>query len=125
MAMEESNLYIWCLVETRDTALGHKTRFPARSTPFKELVPEMELAGLFENEYFHEALSPLRIEEVGEDFVTIRFRDERFTLRKGERHATSLYRSSNTYLSEYVGVEAELSLTRPPVPNSGTHVNIF
>lgn len=109
MAMEESTLYIWCLVETRDTALGHKTRFPARSTPFKELVPEMELAGLFENEYFHEALSPLRIEEVGEDHVTICFRGERFTLHRGERHATSLYRSSSTYLSEYIGIEAELS----------------
>ena len=99
--MEESILYLWCLTDTRDLSLNNKTRFPARSTPFRELSSGMELAGLFENEYLHEA--------VGEDYVTISFRGERFTLHKGERHTTASYRSANTYLTEYIGVEAELS----------------
>lgn len=107
--MEESILYLWCLTDTRDLSLNNKTRFPARSTPFRELSSGMELAGLFENEYLHEALSSLKLEEVGEDYVTINFRGERFTLHKGERHTTASYRSANTYLTEYIGVEAELS----------------
>ena len=86
--MEESILYLWCLTDTRDLSLNNKTRFPARSTPFRELSSGMELAGLFENEYLHEAL---------------------ITLHKGERHTTASYRSANTYLTEYIGVEAELS----------------
>ena len=94
--MEESILYLWCLTDTRDLSLNNKTR-------------GMELAGLFENEYLHEALSSLKLEEVGEDYVTISFRGERFTLHKGERHTTASYRSANTYLTEYIGVEAELS----------------
>ena len=81
--MEESILYLWCLTDTRDLSLNNKTRFPARSTPFRELSSGMELAGLFENEYLHEALSSLKLEEVGEDYVTISFRGERFTLHKG------------------------------------------
>lgn len=107
--MEESILYLWCLTDTRDLSLNNKTRFPARSTPFRELSSGMELAGLFENEYLHEALSSLKLEEVGEDYVTISFRGERFILHKGERHTTASYRSANTYLTEYIGVEAELS----------------
>ena len=75
--MEESILYLWCLTDTRDLSLNNKTRFPARSTPFRELSSGMELAGLFENEYLHEALSSLKLEEVGEDYVTISFRGER------------------------------------------------
>ena len=46
--MEESILYLWCLTDTRDLSLNNKTRFPARSTPFRELSSGMELAGLFE-----------------------------------------------------------------------------
>ena len=108
MAMEESTLYLWCLNETRDTVLGHKTRFPAKSTPLSELTPGMELGELFENEYIHDSLGPLKVEEAGKDSVTIIYRDERFTLRRGERYTTSMHRTGNSYMSEYIGIEAEL-----------------
>lgn len=107
--MEESVLYLWYLSETRDTALGHKTRFPARSTPFRELSAGMNLAVLFENDYVRENLGELKVEAVGVGSVTISYRGETFTLRRGEHFSSAMHRAGSSYMPEYVGIEAELS----------------
>lgn len=107
--MEEAILYIWCLSETRSSSVSNRTRFPARSTHVKDLSSGMELADLFENEYFRDALGSLKLEEVGDDHVTISYRGDKFTVRKGERHTTPMFPTDNAYLSEYMAVEVELS----------------
>lgn len=107
--MEESVLYLWYMSETREVSLGHKTRFPASSTPFGELVPGMNLTRLFENEYIRENLGDLTVETVDDDSVTLKFRDELTTLHKGERWTSDKHRVLTSYLPEYVGIEVELS----------------
>ena len=99
--MEESVLYLWYMSETREIALGHMTRFPAKSTPFRDLAAGMDLAVRFENEYIRE--------NVEKDSVTLSYRSQSITLHKGDRWTSEKYRVPSSYLPEYVGIEVELS----------------
>lgn len=107
--MEESVLYLWYMSETRGVALGHKTRFPARSIPLMDLSEGMDLSNLFENDYVRENLGDFTVEEVSADSVTMKYRGESFTLKKGNIWTSDLHKTSVSYLPEYAGIEAELS----------------
>lgn len=107
--MEESVLYLWYMSETRGTALGRKTRFPAKSTPFRELHEGMDLTDLFENEYVRENLGGLTVMKVESESVTLSLRGESITLHRGERKSSEKHRVTSSYIPEYVGIEAELS----------------
>lgn len=107
--MEESVLYLWYMSETREIALGHMTRFPAKSTPFRDLAAGMDLAVRFENEYVRENLGKVTVENVEKDSVTLSYRSQSITLHKGDRWTSEKYRVPSSYLPEYVGIEVELS----------------